>query len=50
MVVLLLGHPGSRGKGWVIDAGCGYHITHTCHCHCHYLSGGGKEHGGGGCG
>ena len=50
VVVLLLGCPGSCGDGWVIDAGHDYHIAHACCCHCHYLSGGGKEHGGGGCG
>ena len=50
VVALLLGCPGSCGNGWVVDAGCGYHIAHACHCRCRYLSGGGKECGGGGCG
>ena len=56
VVMLLLGHPGGRGDGWVIDAGHGYRIAHTCrrrwygggggggNCHCHRRDSG-RGHG-----
>ena len=59
VVMLLLGHLGGRGHGWVIDTGCGYRTAHTCHrhwcggggnCRCHrHDSGCGHGCGDGGC-
>ena len=43
VVVLLLGHPGGHGDGWVVNAGHGYCIAHACY-RCWYGGGGGNRH------